>query len=163
MTLDAPLAQSKSTRKGASCPTVEARWSRYCERYCLPSFTLPSSSCVLTGSAPSCRMRRSISSSSASFSLKPLSENILMPLCSNGLCDAEITTPASAWSITVRYATPGVGITPSVVTSQPQAVRPAMSAHSSISDEIRVSLPMTTIGFVPVLSASEIAADWPTR
>ena len=34
--------------------------------------------------------------SSASLSLKPSDENILMPLCSYGLCEAEMTTPASA-------------------------------------------------------------------
>ena len=94
-------------------------------------------------------MSDSMFASNSSLSLKPREENILMPLCSKGLCDAEITMPASACSRTVEYATAGVGITPSFTASQPLAVRPARSAASSISEEMRVSLPMTTFGRFP--------------
>ena len=37
----------------------------------------------------------STSRSTRSVNFSPLPENTLMPLSSNGLCDAEITTPAS--------------------------------------------------------------------
>ena len=48
-----------------------------------------------------------------------------MPLSSKGLCDAEITTPAVKSELPVRYATPGVGITPALMTSpaRPRAMR----------------------------------------
>ena len=41
-------------------------------------------------------------------------QDSLGPLCSNGLWLAEITIPASASTFTVRYATAGVGIVPSL-------------------------------------------------
>ena len=56
-----------------------------------------------------------------------------------------------------------VGMTPSVTTLHPQAVNPAVSAASSMSDEILVSLPMTTVGFLPVPSCREMAAACPMR
>ena len=147
--LAAPLAQSKTTLMGLRPSTVEARWSRYASISPAPSEILPISPCVFVGSSPSCKMSDSMFASSSSLSLKPREENILIPLCSKGLCDAEITMPASACSRTVKYATAGVGITPSFTASQPLAVRPARSAASSISEEMRVSLPMTTFGRFP--------------
>ena len=60
------------------------------------------------------RTSLSISSSISSGSLKPVDEKILMPLNSKGLCEAEITIPASAPYFKVRYATAGVGMTPRV-------------------------------------------------
>ena len=51
--------------------------------------------------------------------------NILIPLSSKGLCDAEIMTPRSARIERVRIATAGVGIGPSKSTSMPAEVKPA--------------------------------------
>ena len=48
----------------------------------------------------------------APVNFSPAPENTLMPLSSNGLCDAEITTPAVYPIRGVRYATAGVGMTP---------------------------------------------------
>jgi hypothetical protein len=48
------------------------------------------------------------------------------------LCDAEIITPRSARSERVSIATPGVGSGPSSVTSMPMAMKPAVSAGSSM-------------------------------
>src|SRR5262249_19040261 len=45
----------------------------------------------------------------ASGSLVPPEEKNLMPLSSNGLCEALITMPAERRSARVRYATAGVG------------------------------------------------------
>ena len=42
-----------------------------------------------------------------------------MPLSSNGLWDAEITTPASYAFARVRYAIAGVGTMPALVTAAP--------------------------------------------
>jgi len=74
----------------------------------------------------------SIASSTASASFSPCAEKNLMPLSSCGLCEAEITMPASARSERVRNATAGVGIGPSSLTSQPAATRPASSAASNM-------------------------------
>src|SRR2546426_11708921 len=52
---------------------------------------------------------RSIACSTASGSLVPEAEKNLMPLSSNGLCDALITMPADQRSARVRYANAGVG------------------------------------------------------
>ena len=81
-----------------------------------------------------------------------------MPLSSYGLCDAEITAPAAACSSRVSTATPGVGSTPSNNTSQPAEVMPAANAASSISPEIRVSLPISTSGRAAACRAANTAA-----
>ncbi len=47
-----------------------------------------------------------------SGSFAPSSEKNLIPLSSNGLCDALITMPADSRSARVRYATAGVGSGP---------------------------------------------------
>ena len=72
----------------------------------------------------------SISCSIASLSLKPSGPNSLMPLSSNGLCEAEIITPRSARIERVSIATAGVGTGPSRSTSMPTEVKPATSAVS---------------------------------
>src|SRR5262249_49042705 len=54
----------------------------------------------------------SIASSAASSSFCPELEKIFIPLSSYELCEAEMTTPASASSARVKKATPGVVITP---------------------------------------------------
>ncbi len=56
----------------------------------------------------------------------------LMPLSWNGLCDAEITTPASARSERVRKAMPGVGSGPTSSTSTPIEQMPDVIAVSSM-------------------------------
>jgi hypothetical protein len=74
----------------------------------------------------------SIPASSASDSLKPSGPNSLMPLSSNGLCEAETITPRSARSERVSMATAGVGKGPSSTTSMPTATKPAVRAGSSM-------------------------------
>jgi hypothetical protein len=59
--------------------------------------------------------------SSVSVNFSPRPENTLMPLSSNGLCDALITSPASYPMARVTYAVAGVGITPAVVIDAPSA------------------------------------------
>ena len=61
----------------------------------------------------------SISSSISSGNFIPLFEKYLIPLNSNVLWDAEITTLASAFNFFVKYAIPGVGITPTSFTLAP--------------------------------------------
>ena len=61
----------------------------------------------------------SISSSISSGIFIPLLLKNLIPLNSKVLCDADITTLASAFSFLVKYATAGVGITPNNFTFAP--------------------------------------------
>ena len=61
----------------------------------------------------------SISSSNVSGIFIPLLLKYLIPLNSKVLCDAEITTLASALYLLVKYATPGVGKTPNNLTFAP--------------------------------------------
>ena len=61
----------------------------------------------------------SISSSRLSGIFIPLLLKYFIPLNSNVLCDAEITTLASACNFLVKYATAGVGITPNNFTFAP--------------------------------------------
>ncbi len=62
--------------------------------------------------------------SASSDSLKPSGPNSLMPLSSNGLCEAEIITPRSARRLRVSIATAGVGSGPTRVTSMPAPMKP---------------------------------------
>ena len=64
-----------------------------------------------------------------------------MPLSSYGLCDAEITMPASNPRALVRYATAGVGMTPAVVTFAPAEPAPRASSRSIQPPDSRVSRP----------------------
>src|SRR5690349_16731368 len=70
-----------------------------------------------------------------------------MPLSRYGLCDAEIITPAAKSSVRVRYATPGVVITPAKRTRAPcDASPPATNSaihvpDSRVSAPIRISAP----------------------
>jgi len=82
-------------------------------------------------------------SSAASSSLCPPGPKILMPLSGIGLCEAEIITPKSASYALVRYATAGVGRTPTRSASTPSLVTPAITAASSISLLARGSRPTT--------------------
>src|ERR1051326_2351172 len=70
-----------------------------------------------------------------------------MPLSGAGLCEAETTAPASAWSAWVRYAAAGVGRMPPSTTSQPADRRPAERAAWRRSPERRVSRTITTDGW----------------
>src|SRR3954465_8609252 len=65
-----------------------------------------------------------------------------MPLSSNGLCEAEITTPASHRIDAVMNAMPGVGSGPVSQTSAPIATMPDASADSNMYPDSRVSLPI---------------------
>jgi len=104
-------------------------------------------------------MRSSISS--GSFSPSP--PNILMPLNSAGLCEAEIMMPASALYFPTRYATAGVGTTPSMMTSAPTEHSPAAQAIASMSDEMRLSMPTTNTGRLRLFPESTAAAAQPRR
>src|SRR4051812_23350369 len=64
-----------------------------------------------------------------------------MPLSSNGLCDAEITTPRSYGPVRVKYAIAGVGTTPALVTSPPWLTTPCASDASIQAPDSRVSRP----------------------
>ncbi len=85
----------------------------------------------------------SISSSTASGSLKPSREKSLIPLSWYGLWEADITTPASARIDRVMKAMPGVLIGPTSSTSTPIEQIPAVRADSSMYPLSRVSLPIT--------------------
>ena len=84
--------------------------------------------------------------STASGSLCPPAAKSLMPLSGMALCDAEIITPRSASRARTRYATAGVGSTPTRSASAPAAVSPATTAASSISPLARGSRPTTATG-----------------
>ena len=71
--------------------------------------------------------------------------------------------PASASSCTVRNATAGVGMVPKGITLPPIEQMPAMSADSSISEEIRVSLPMVMVGEHPFCFVKTMVMACPTR
>ena len=86
-------------------------------------------------------MIASTSRSSVSVNFSPLPEKTLMPLSSNGLCDAEITRPASKPIARVTYAIAGVGMTPAVVISAPAECTPRASSRSIQSPDSRVSRP----------------------
>ncbi len=75
-------------------------------------------------------MSRSISSSIASSSLKPLLSKNLMPLYSIGLCEALTITPACARMLCAMKAMPGVGSGPTSMASTPIEQIPATSADS---------------------------------
>src|SRR4051794_23367728 len=94
-------------------------------------------------------MRRSMASSMASSSLWPPRAKNLMPLSGMALCEAESMTPRSASRNAVRYATPGVGSTPTSRTSTPALARPAMTAAVRNSPEALGSRPTTASGRWP--------------
>ena len=73
-----------------------------------------------------------------------------------GLCEAEIMTPRSTEDEAVRWATVGVVTTPTRTTSIPALARPAASAWSRNSPEIRVSRPMMAFGLCPEAGRPEI-------
>ena len=88
----------------------------------------------------------SIANSRASGTLNPSPEKTLTPLSVHGLCDAEMTTPASNFRERARYATPGVVITPALCTSTPQEFNPHATRSAIQRLDSRVSWPMMTRG-----------------
>jgi hypothetical protein len=80
----------------------------------------------------------STSRSSVSVNFSPLPENTLIPLSSKGLCDAEMTRPASNPIARVMYATAGVGMTPTLVIWAPAECTPRASSRSIHSPDSRV-------------------------
>ena len=76
------------------------------------------------------KMSCSIFASVSSGSLKPSRQKNLMPLSWYGLCEAEITAPASQRIDVVRFATAGVGKGPTSSTSTPMDMMPDASAFS---------------------------------
>src|SRR5690554_372997 len=90
-----------------------------------------------------------MASSTASSSLWPPRAKNLMPLSGMGLWDAEITTSRSASTDAVRYATPGVGRTPTSRTSTPAEASPAATADDRNCPDTRVSRPITARGRCP--------------
>src|ERR1700730_8341661 len=69
-----------------------------------------------------------------------------MPLSVQGLCDAEMTTPAAKARERARYATPGVVITPALWTSTPTPARPLETRSAIQPLDSRVSWPITACG-----------------
>src|ERR1700693_5362121 len=69
-----------------------------------------------------------------------------MPLSVQGLCDAEITTPAAYFRERARYATPGVVMVPALCTSTPHETKPIVTRSAIHELDSRVSWPMTTFG-----------------
>src|SRR5581483_1890237 len=90
------------------------------------------------------KISASIWCSTASGNLYPSAEKTLIPLSCQGLCDAEITTPAANPLLRARYATPGVVITPALSASTPPDSRPDASNSAIQVLESRVSCPITT-------------------
>ena len=120
---------------------------------------LPISPAVFSiGEAASSRIIASIFSSASSGSLYPSELNILIPLYSHGLCEAEIITPASKEYSLTRKATAGVGITPESSTSQPTEQNPAANAAVSISADFLVSVPINTLSLSFSLPEDSTAA-----
>src|SRR6266699_1315322 len=170
----APCAQSATTRRPASggcgwSGSVASRWSRYRSCSSLASLTRPNSLTAGPASvdwafvdwafvdwafvdwafvdwAFGARSRASMSSSTASVSLTPPRPKNLIPLSLAGLWLAEMTTPNAASRAPVRYATPGVGRTPSLSTSTPELASPATTAASRNSPEARGSRPTSANG-----------------
>src|SRR5688572_12679838 len=86
-------------------------------------------------------MTASTCDSSASVNFSPAPENTLMPLSSNGLCEAEITTPAVYARRGVRYAMAGVGMIPALIRVPPWLLTPNASSRSIQPPDSRVSRP----------------------
>ena len=95
------------------------------------------------------KISASMASSVASGSLYPSGPKSLMPLSCQGLCEAEMTTPAENLCARARKATAGVGMTPALSTVAPPATRPAVSAAAIQSEDSRVSCPIKTRGESP--------------
>ena len=148
---DAPCPTSSATFRPAKSMPCLATVSTACWMYSSQALSTgtatPTSSPFGSSSAaaPPRAMNASISSSTASGSLKPWPSKILMPLYSGGLCDAEMTMPPSQCSSRVRSAMAGVGMMPAKSAVPPMDMTPAATADSSMSPDRRVSLPMRMV------------------
>ena len=148
----APGSPSWPATAGTDAGSEDSRCRVYRSRSAPASLTRPNpagSSLARRGGMPMCA---SISSSTASGSLKPPWPNSLIPLSGAGLWLADSITPSSAPRSRVRNATAGVGITPSRSTSTPDPARPATTAASRNSPEARGSRPTTASGRRPAAS-----------
>ena len=85
----------------------------------------------------------------SSASLMPPRAKNLMPLSGIGLCRRRASRRGRRRTSPVRYATAGVGSTPTRATSTPALARPATTAASRNSPEARGSRPTTATGAVP--------------
>src|SRR5512139_610997 len=79
-----------------------------------------------------------------------------MPLSGIGLCEADSITPMSADSTPVRYATAGVGRTPTRTTLAPALANPATTAASSISPLALGSRPTSANGWCEESAATSV-------
>ena len=143
----APFAPSSATLIPDNESTVFCRNWLYFNVPSKYSSTVPNASVEGRGNVSSSASNNaSICASVSSVNLNPSEPKNLMPLSCAGLCDAEIITPATAPCMRVKYATPGVGMTPSCITSIPTESNPAIKACSNNWPEIRVSRPTNTRG-----------------
>src|SRR5262245_55920750 len=78
-----------------------------------------------------------------------------MPLSPNGLCEAEITAPASV----AANATAGVGATPRSSIETPSLAKPAHNAACNIGPEIRVSRPTAIVDAPSTRAAARPSAS----
>ena len=97
--------------------------------------------------------------SSCSVNFSPAPENTLMPLSSNGLCDAEITTPALYPMRGVKYAIAGVGMMPAPVNDASSLLMPNASSRSIHAPDSRVSRPDKKRGRPSPLARAESRAS----
>ena len=98
--------------------------------------------CVVTGvSARSSFNRFSIVNCSSSRSFRPPGAKIFTPLSVQRLWDAETTTPPE-FSTFDKYATTGVGITPTLTAVNPLLLIADMIASDNAGPDSRVSRPM---------------------
>ena len=87
-----------------------------------------------------------MASSTASANLNPSAPKSLMPLSAQGLCEAEMTTPAWNPCVLARNATAGVVTTPALSTMAPAWRRPSASVAAIHGPDSRVSRPKKNFG-----------------
>jgi len=104
-----------------------------------------------------------MASSTSSPSFIPCALRNLMPFSGAGLCEAEMTTPASAPSLRVRNPMPGVGRMPKSITSAPLASKPSVRAACKTGPDARVSLPTTKTGAERLFPPKTRAAAAPSE
>jgi hypothetical protein len=137
----APLAVSSTIR------IRPRRWgsgseSRACARYASATSSAATWASAEGGTAhPWAATMASTSRSSSGVNFSPRPENTLIPLSWKGLCEAEMTMPASKSISRVTYAMAGVGMTPALVTVAPADPAPLASSRSIHSPDSRVSRP----------------------
>src|SRR5206468_2166858 len=88
----------------------------------------------------------SISSSVSVDNFCPDLVKNLIPFCSTGLCEADMTTPEHASRRRVNAATPGVGRIPTSTTSTPLDKNPEVRQLCKVGPDSLVSRPTTATG-----------------